>query len=411
MQCDRTAISLFTGIGGLDLGFEAAGFSVALAVEKDDHCRQVLHSNRPGWQLSTPGDVSVLTARKILRQANLRKGEVDVLIAGPPCQPFSKSRLWVNGQAPGLRDSRAETLDHLMEMVAGTLPKVVVIENVNGISSANAGAPLRRIQSRFDQINGRFGTYYEPIAYQLNAADYGVPQLRKRVFIIAEINGKEFVRPKPTHVPEDNLSGRKDGLVAYLNAWDAIGDLDGPQFESSLRPTGKWAQLLPSIPEGQNYLWHTERGGGLPLFGWRTKYWSFLLKLGKHHPSWTLQASPGPATGPFHWRNRRLTPREMARLQTFPDSFELLDQYRETTRQIGNAVPPRLAEAVAREVMKQFFEGGVSRKFTFELPKSDAIPRRHPTRPVAIQYRNLCAAHRAHPGPGKGPRARAIASR
>ena len=74
--------------------------------------------------------------------------------------------------------------------------------------------------------------------------------------------------------------------------------------------------LLPSIPEGENYLWHTNRGGGLQLFGWRTRYWSFLLKLAKSLPSWTIQAQPASAIGPFHWRSRKLTTREMCRLQT-----------------------------------------------------------------------------------------------
>ena len=74
--------------------------------------------------------------------------------------------------------------------------------------------------------------------------------------------------------------------------------------------------LLPSIPEGENYLWYTNRGGGLQLFGWRTRYWSFLLKLAKSLPSWTIQAQPGSAIGPFHWRSRKLTTREMCRLQT-----------------------------------------------------------------------------------------------
>ena len=82
------------------------------------------------------------------------------------------------------------------------------------------------------------------------------------------------------------------------------------------KAAGKWAGLLPTIPEGENYLFHTRLGGGRPLFGYRTRYWSFLLKLAKDEPSWTLQAHPGPATGPFHWANRPLTVQEMLRLQS-----------------------------------------------------------------------------------------------
>src|SRR6185369_15502643 len=102
--------------------------------------------------------------------------------------------------------------------------------------------------------------------------------------------------------------------------------------------------LLPSIPEGENYLHHTPRKGGLPLFGWRTRYWSFLLKLAKNQPSWTIQAQPGSAIGPFHWQNRRLAWQEMAALQTFPREFEIASSTVEIQRQIGNAVPSLMAE-------------------------------------------------------------------
>ena len=92
-------------------------------------------------------------------------------------------------------------------------------------------------------------------------------------------------------------------LQPFRTVWDPSGDL--PALHASeieaLKPGGKWAELLPSIPEGENYLWHTERKGGLPLFGWRTRYWSFLLKLSKRLPSWTVQAQPRAAIGPFHW--------------------------------------------------------------------------------------------------------------
>jgi len=104
--------------------------------------------------------------------------------------------------------------------------------------------------------------------------------------------------------------------------------------------------LLKSIPEGKNYLWHTPRGAGEPLFGWRTRYWSFLLKLSKGQPSWTIQAEPGPATGPFHWRNRLLSIQELVRLQTFPDEYEIVGSRRSAQMQVGNAVPPFLAEQV-----------------------------------------------------------------
>lgn len=138
-----------------------------------------------------------------------------------------------------------------------------------------------------------------------------------------------------------------------MTAWDAIGDLDdeGP---GELALTGKWAALLPSIPEGRNYLWHTERGGGVPLFGYRTRYWNFLLKLSKRRPSWTIQAQPGPSTGPFHWRSRRLSLRELCRLQTIPDDIMIAGSLAEARRQVGNAVPCALAYALAQALGRHF---------------------------------------------------------
>ena len=109
--------------------------------------------------------------------------------------------------------------------------------------------------------------------------------------------------------------------------------------DEDLAVRGKWADLLPSIPEGSNYLHHTDRGEGMPLFGWRRRYWTFLLKLAKNRPSWTIQAQPGPAVGPFHWSNRRLSVRELSRLQTFPDDVNIVGGARigsEATRQRGS---------------------------------------------------------------------------
>jgi DNA (cytosine-5)-methyltransferase 1 len=134
-----------------------------------------------------------------------------------------------------------------------------------------------------------------------------------------------------------------------MRAWDALWDyheIDPPS------PKGSWTDLLPSIPEGSNYLWLTSRGGGPEIFGWRTRYWSFLLKLAKDRPSWTLPASPGPSTGPFHWDNRPLSIRECLRLQSFPDSWELVGTSQERRRLAGNATPPLLAEVFGRAVAR-----------------------------------------------------------
>src|SRR4051812_17634258 len=106
---DRLLVSLFTGAGGLDLGLEAAGFKPALCVESDEDARQTLSRNRPDWCLSNPGDIHALRAGDLLEQASLKRREAALLIGGPPCQPFSKSSYWTNGDAPRLADPRSKT--------------------------------------------------------------------------------------------------------------------------------------------------------------------------------------------------------------------------------------------------------------------------------------------------------------
>jgi DNA (cytosine-5)-methyltransferase 1 len=122
-----------------------------------------------------------------------------------------------------------------------------------------------------------------------------------------------------------------------------------PEPSETLR--GQWSHLLPEIPPGQNYLYYTaKRGYPNPVFTWRSRFWSFLLKLDPDRPSPTIQAHPGPNVGPFHWENRRLRVPELRRLFTFPDDFELVCSRSSIQAQLGNSVPPHLAAQVARGV-------------------------------------------------------------
>ena len=302
-------------------------------------------------------------------------------------------------------DGRAETINHFFQHVNAALPKAVLIENVIGISQSDSNGGVQLIESAFKSINQQNKTNYVPTYVRVNAADYGVPQRRHRLFTIAQRDGVQFRMPEPTHLDQSTLEGAETTKHAYLTAWDAIGDIDANTRDRELDLSGKWAALIPSIPEGNNYQWHTTRGGGVPLFGWRTRYWSFLLKLSKHEPSWTLQATPGPATGPFHWRNRRLSVREMCRIQTFPDEYAIAGNYRSATKQIGNAVPPLLAELIANAIMEQFFEKTSGQDLVFGLRKNPVLGRRHPVQKVPDIYLGGIANHKDHPGAGKGPRA------
>lgn len=391
----RNVISLYTGVGGLDFGFEAAGFSTAVANDLDDAACDVVEANRP-WRVLR-GRINGYSSRAILKAAGLRVGDADALIGGPPCQPFSKSSYWVTGDARRLDDPRADTLESYLRVLRDTLPRTFLLENVGGLMFKGKAEGLDFLLRGIEEINRQRKTKYSVSVAKLNAANFGVPQLRERVFLVGDREGGEFRFPSPTHSAEPN-----DGLEPLRTAWDAIGDLPLDPRDPSLTVGGKWAALLPSIPEGENYLHHTARGGGLPLFGWRTRYWSFLLKLAKDQPSWTIQAQPGSAIGPFHWRNRKLSAAELCRLQTFPDGLRFDCSRTEIQRLLGNAVPSLLAEVLAREMRKQLL-GSPCRDGLKLLPRARRpVPRAEPVRGVPPQYHALQGEHEEHPGEGLG---------
>lgn len=391
-------ISLYTGAGGLDLGFEAAGFETAVAVEIDSEAVATLRHNRE-WPV-LDRDIHTITSKELLETASLKEGEADVLIGGPPCQPFSKSGYWASGDTLRLEDPRAGTLGAYLRVLRDTLPQCFLLENVPGLIFRHKNEGLELIRRSIDRINRERGTRYQVTVARLNAADYGVPQVRERVFVIGHREGGEFFFPSPTHI-QDHGDLLPLGLKPHANAWDAIGDLAEDEYPA-LKIRGKWADLLPSIPEGDNYLWHTERGGGLHLFGWRRRYWSFLLKLAKQLPSWTIQAQPGPAIGPFHWKNRRLSARELCRLQTMPDDFVVLGSLSSVQRQVGNAVPSALAEVLARAIRKQLLGDQVDLTPRLVPEPRRPLPEPEPVRPVPRKYHPLVGKHEAHPGTGRG---------
>ncbi len=397
-----TAISLYTGVGGLDFGFEAAGFETRAAVELDSAACATIRRNRPKWD-PFEDDIHDVKSDVLLSRAGLEPGEADILIGGPPCQPFSKSSYWVSGDAGRLDDPRSGTLGAYLRVLRDTRPKAFLLENVYGLIYKDKDEGYRHLINGIEQINRDLGTHYTVTCKMLNAAHYGVPQIRERVFLIGCRDGIPFDFPAPTHAAttDGELPGSK--REAYRTAWDAIGDLPRNPEDGLLEVGGKWGPLLPTIPEGQNYLWHTNRGGGSSLFGWRTRYWSFLLKLAKNQPSWTIQAQPGSSIGPFHWNNRKLSTQELCRIQTFPDGLDFDGTSRtDVQRQLGNAVPSLLAEVLAREIRRQLL--GDQRdlgRLKLMPPVREPIPAPERIRPVPPQYRTLIGDYPDHPGEGK----------
>src|SRR5882724_2833512 len=186
-------ISLYTGAGGLDLGFEAVGFKTTVAVELDPEAVATLRHNRD-WPV-IDRDIHAVSSRELLKVAHLREGEADVLIGGPPCQPFSKSGYWASGDTLRLDDPRAGTLGAYLRVLRDTLPKTFLLENVPGLAFQRKSEGLDLIASTIRKINSDCGTGYTLAVAKLNAADYGVPQIRERVLLIGARDGKEFVFP------------------------------------------------------------------------------------------------------------------------------------------------------------------------------------------------------------------------
>lgn len=396
-------ISLYSGIGGLDFGFEEAGFDTRVAVEMDKFSCRTMRLNRPSWNV-IEGDIHNVPSDAILSAGSLAIGEADVLIGGPPCQPFSKSSYWVRGDTLRLDDPRSNTLAAYLRVLRDTRPRAFLIENVGGLAYEGKDEGLQLLLEGIENVNREVGTNYRPAWRVIKCVEYGVPQIRERVFIVGSRDGRTFRFPESTH---GGISANAVDLFAparepFMTAWDAFGDLADPNDVSGLSVGGKWGDLLPSIPEGQNYLYHTPRGEGRPLFGWRTRYWSFLLKLSKRLPSWTVQAQPGSAIGPFHWNSRKLTFEELCRLQTFPDGLKIDVGRTEMQRMLGNAVPSLIAEILARAIKSQLLDVLDEGALRLMPKRRSPVPSPVSISDVPVQYHHMEGDHLAHPGTGKG---------
>jgi DNA (cytosine-5)-methyltransferase 1 len=391
---NATLLSCFSGVGGLDLGLEAAGFVTVGCLEIDPDARRALTANRPNWSLLEPSDVVSAGARLRPNDLGMRKHELTLIAGGPPCQPFSKAALWASPKK-GITDIRGTAVGGMLALVDSFLPAVVMMENVAGFLSGehNAG-PM--INEAFASINATHSTAYAPAHWVVDAADYGVPQHRRRSILLAFRDG--YVQPAvlPTTHARD-----------HRTAWDALGDYSPQPLPPAV---GKYADLLGCVPEGSNYQYLTAQGAGQDreLFGYRTRFWSFLLKLAKDRPAWTLPASPGPSTGPFHWDNRPLAASERMLLQGFPPEWDLACGERIGIRLAGNATPPPLGEAIGTYV-SAVLAGDGGGKSVIEAPTLATRPREGAPPPAATpaplpqRWAALVGPREAHPGPGEGP--------
>ena len=343
---------------------------------------------------------------EMLDVSGRKAGEIDILIGGPPCQPFSKAGYWSRGDSLRLDDPRAATLAAYLRVLEEAQPRAFLLENVEGLAYEGKDEGLRLLLDRIGDINRKTKSNYQPVFKVLNAADYGGPQRKSRVFLIGARDGTRFRFPEATHRdPDEQPTLLTAALPRCRTAWDALADVGPPEPGEDVAPKGMWADLLPAIPEGENYLWHTSRGGGRPLFGWRTRYWSFLLKLAKAKPSWTVPAQPGPAIGPFHWESRRLSAKELARLMTFPDGIHYVGGRGSVQKQLGNAVVSVVAEVLGREIRTQLL-GLPKVRGPLKLlpPDRGQPPPPEPVGAVPTRLLKLEGNHAAHPGTGRAGR-------
>ena len=349
------AVSLFSGCGGLDLGLRRSGFEIVFASDLDPYCATCHADNFPGTPFyeGAAGDLTGQLLAEVSRGATL--SGVDLLAGGPPCPPFSKSRFYRKDKPRGLDDDVGEeTITAYLRILEAVRPRAFILENVAGLAYKVHDSALKLI------LRTAEGLGYHLSSKVINAADYGVPQTRERFFVVGMLDAP-FEFPEATHAKRTD-NELPPGRRPWVTAGDAIGDLDTDDNadDTGHFAGGKYHDLLCEIPPGDNYLYFTaKRGHPNPQFEWRKRYWSFLLKLSPDLPSWTIQARRSNNMGPFHWRNRILRISEVKRLQTFPDDWHLTGTIERQWRQIGNAVPPLIAEALGRELAAQLGYGGV----------------------------------------------------
>ena len=334
-------MSFFTGAGGLDLGFEQAGFETVYATDLDpDSCRTLLLN--VGTYFSK--NIVVENANICVLNFKTLPNPVDLIIGGPPCQSFSASGRRAGG-ASGRLDQRGQLFESYCKIIDHVRPKAFVFENVRGILATNRGNDWKAIVHEFQLLG------YKLSFRVLDALDYGAPQQRERLFLVGHQLNNEFLFPEPTHGPDS------PSRESHVTAGKALEGITEDEDVSSLRLVdGKYAHLLPLVPPGQNYLFFTsKRGYPNPIFAYRSRFSDFLYKADPKTPIKTLIASPGKYTGPLHWDNRYFSVREYMRLQGFPDGYKFSGSREDAIRQIGNSVSPMIAYRLALAIANQVF--------------------------------------------------------
>lgn len=358
-------IDLFAGAGGLSVGAHLAGGSVRASMELNPTACATLRANEKYHGEVIEGSVCDIDGKALRKLAGLKAKEPLVVVGGPPCQPFSKAAYWTEAgddaayrraralgvdatrPAPPTKvkdDERRDLVAEFMRLVVESDATGFVFENVPSIKHPR-NIPIYHALVETAQCAG-----FETTELVAKAVNYGVPQARERVVVLGSKKRRPKSPPETHGTTEDLFSG----VRPHVTAGEALQGLDDLKyFEPEEVISGRWAEHLKEIPPGWNYKALTEWAGHPnPSFVAETRFWNFLLKLSPDRPSWTIAASPGPWTGPFHWKNRRLRTAELAALQGFPREYAIQGPRRERVRQMGNAVPVPVAQAMIRSVLE-----------------------------------------------------------
>ena len=325
-------ISLFSGCGGLDLGFEQVGDYTTVWANDFKHEACETFRNHFG-DIIVEGDIEQIDPYN-----NPNIPDCDLILGGFPCQDFSI--IW---KQPGLNGERGNLYKSFLRFVDAKKPKAFVAENVKGILTANKKKAIEQIIKDFQDIAP--GYIVKPRLY--NFAEYGVPEYRERVLIVGirVDTGFNFEHPKPTH-------GTSDGLLPLVTVGEAFKGVEKVKANNELiRCTERTKNIISLISEGGNF---TDIPQDSPFYV-KGMISHVYRRVHLNEPSKTIIAAGGGGTWGYHYpENRPLTNRERARIHSFPDNFIFYGNTTEVRRQIGNAVPPVGVHAVAKALKPLF---------------------------------------------------------
>lgn len=353
------ALSFFSGAMGLDIGLHRVGIRTLMACEIDKASRETIITNNPSIGLI--GDIRNYSAEEILEYANVTSpNEIDLIVGGPPCQAFSSA-----GKRMGLADERGNVFLKFIEVIESLKPKYAVIENVRGLLSSQFSIDLDKEEEKYLPLEmkdmkgstmfyivNRLKSAGYAVSFNLyNSANYGTPQIRERVIIICTLDKNPVPHLAPTHSKNGEF-----GLPKWRTLKDVIGSLPNEPKDYIKFPE-KRLKYYKILKEGQNWRNLSEElqkealGKSYYLGGGKT---GFYRRLSWDSPSPTLVTHPAmPATDLAHpIDDRPLSIQEYKRIQEFPDSWEIKGNLINQYKQVGNAVPVSVGEAIGRTIIK-----------------------------------------------------------